>query len=161
MGRKVLLALMMLALPGAGMAADVGGASPNVLISDGASNQISLDAFRGKVIYLDFWASWCTSCSRSLPWMNSLQRKFGEHGLIIVAVNLDTEREQAERILQRVHPEFFVGFDPEGRSPALYGIRAMPSSFLIDQAGMIVSVFSGFDESETQRIERDIASLLE
>ena len=154
-----LLALLSF-LPHWAEAVDIGEPMPAFAFSDASSHELNVSSFRGKVIYLDFWASWCKPCGKSLPWMNSLQQKFGEQGLTVLAINLDSEREQAEKILQRIRPEFFVGFDPEGKSPELYGVQAMPSSFLIDRDGTVVSTFDGFRESETQVIESKIASML-
>ena len=155
----ILLSLL-IGLPQCSLAVDVGQSMPAFTYSDASAREINVSSLRGQVIYLDFWASWCKPCGKSLPWMNALQQKYGDKGLKVLAINLDSERDQAEKILQRIRPEFLVGFDPEGKGPELYGVQAMPSSFLIDRDGTVVSMFDGFRESETGIIESKIASML-
>ena len=64
----------------------------------GQNKTVQLSKYKGKVVYLDFWASWCEPCKRSFPWMNELQTIYGEDGFEIIAVNLDTSRKEAEEL---------------------------------------------------------------
>ena len=105
---------------------------------------VDLDAFKGKVVYLDFWASWCEPCRESFPWMNRLQAELEGNGLVIIAVNVDRERAAAEQFL-RSHPaRFRIVYDPQGKLPEKFGVRGMPTSFLIDRDGHIQFQHQGF-----------------
>ncbi|MEK6249693.1 MAG: TlpA family protein disulfide reductase, partial [Planctomycetales bacterium] len=76
-----------------------------------AADTLNLSEYRGKVVVLDFWASWCVPCRRSFPWMNEMQQKYGDDGLVIVAVNLDNQSSDAQKFLQQYPAEFTISYD--------------------------------------------------
>jgi cytochrome c biogenesis protein CcmG, thiol:disulfide interchange protein DsbE len=121
---------------------------------------LDLAAFRGKVVYLDFWASWCAPCRESFPWMNHLQEEFGHDGLLVIAVNVDRERADAERFL-RAHPaDFHIVFDPDGLLPEKFGVHGMPTSFLIDREGRVQLRHEGFFVRERDQLTQQVQTLL-
>ena len=126
-----------------------------------APTRQSMQQLRGKLVYLDFWASWCAPCKRSFPWMNQLQQRYGARGLHVVAVNLDAKREDALQFLQTTPANFSVLFDPSGTSAKAYAVKAMPSSYLIDANGKIVRQHLGFNADSAQALENEIKALLE
>lgn len=79
-----------------------------------AATSLDLTSLRGRVVYLDFWASWCAPCRQSFPWMEIMKSIYGIEGLEIVAVNVDANRTDADKFLRRFHPTFDVRFDPRG-----------------------------------------------
>ena len=107
---------------------------------------------KGKIVYLDFWASWCGPCRQSFPWMNELQRELGARGLVVVAVNVDHERADANRFLASYPAEFRVLFDPEGKLAERYKVGGMPTSFLIGRDGKIVSTHAGFKQKDADAL---------
>lgn len=121
---------------------------------------ISLDSYKGQVIYLDFWASWCTPCKKSFPWLNQIQKKYTNQGFKVIAVNLDKEPELAKRFLQQHPAEFVIGYDPEGKIASQLNVQGMPSSFLIDRNGNIVSSHIGFREKNASEMEAKLKKLL-
>lgn len=127
---------------------------------NGSEATVKLSKYQGKLVYLDFWASWCGPCRQSFPWMNELQSKYGARGLQIIAVNLDSKNEDAKNFLSTTPARFVVAFDPAGATPRSYGVKGMPSSFLIDQDGKLVHEHSGFRESDKEELENKIKSLL-
>ena len=124
------------------------------------AGEIDLSRLEGKVVYLDFWASWCDPCRKSFPWMAELKDKYGNHGLEVVAVNLDKEREKAEAFLQAMRVNFIVAFDPDGDSAISYELRGMPGSFLIGRDGNIHASHTGFRDSDKEKLETAIKILL-
>jgi cytochrome c biogenesis protein CcmG/thiol:disulfide interchange protein DsbE len=122
---------------------------------------VSLDSLRGRVVYLDFWASWCDPCRKSFPWMEDMQKKYGAKGLTVVAVNLDSKQENADKFLDNHPASFHVAFDPAGKVAKSYKVKGMPSSYLIDRAGQIVESHIGFREKEAAPLEKKIVELLE
>jgi cytochrome c biogenesis protein CcmG/thiol:disulfide interchange protein DsbE len=124
-----------------------------------AGDLLDLAAFKGQVVYLDFWASWCAPCRESFPWMNRLQAEFGHDGLVVIAVNVDRERADAERFL-REHPgQFRIVYDPEGLLPEKFGVRGMPTSFLIDRSGRVHSRHEGFLVRDRDALTQQIRAL--
>ncbi|MDY0065917.1 MAG: TlpA disulfide reductase family protein [Steroidobacteraceae bacterium] len=120
-----------------------------------------LEPLQGKVVLLDFWASWCAPCRRSFPWMTDLQRRYDADGLVVVAVNLDQERRLAQGFLDRTPAGFRVEFDPRGELADLFGVTGMPMSFLIDRHGRVRQRHVGFREAQRGVREAQIQELLE
>lgn len=114
-----------------------------------------------KVIWLDFWASWCAPCRRSFPWMNAMYRKYGSEGLQIIAVNVDKERALADEFLEETPAEFRLHFDPSGDLAATFGVQAMPSSFVLDANGNILATHYGFKLGDTEEYEQAIRAALD
>ena len=121
---------------------------------------LDLSAYQGKVVYLDFWASWCAPCRRSFPWLDAMQRKHGDAGLVVIAVNVDTERKLASDFLREVPVGFKIFYDPKGELAAKWQLLGMPSSFLIDRSGKVRSRHESFKADQTAALEAQIAALL-
>ncbi|OUS32843.1 thioredoxin [Thalassotalea sp. 42_200_T64] len=115
---------------------------------------------KGKVIYLDFWASWCVPCRKSFPWMNEMQVKYAEQGLKIITVNVDVEKFLADEFLQENPANFTVIYDPNGAIAKEFKLKGMPSSYLLDKAGKPVSAHVGFFNNKKAEYEAEIAKLL-
>jgi len=141
-------------------AVDVGQPAPSFTLPTAAGDTVSLERLRGKVVYVDFWASWCGPCRRSFPWMNEMQRRYGSHGLSIVAINVDKKRADASRFLTETPAEFTVVYDSPGAVPAVYAVKGMPSSYLIDAGGNVVVVEQGFRDGSAAAIEARIRALI-
>jgi cytochrome c biogenesis protein CcmG, thiol:disulfide interchange protein DsbE len=125
-----------------------------------ADPSVDLDAFRGRVVLLDFWASWCTPCRQSFPWMQAMKDAYEARGLTIISVNLDRRREDAEKFLARFHPNFDVRFDPEGQMAARFRIQGMPSSVIIDRHGVRRYAHIGFRSVDLAGYESELRNLL-
>jgi len=126
----------------------------------GAADSLQLSDYRGKVVVLDFWASWCVPCRRSFPWMNQMQKKYGDDGLVIIAVNLDNDLSDAEEFLQHYPADFSIAYDHDRKLAYEYGVEAMPSSFLIDRDGTLIERHLGFKSGKTDEYEAAIVSAL-
>lgn len=119
-----------------------------------------LDAYAGKVVLLDFWASWCSPCLQSFPWMNELQKKYAGDGFVILAVNVDQDRALADAFLKKRPAEFRVEYDAQGAVARQFDVQAMPTSFLIDRSGKVRIRHAGFKEKQRADREREIEQLL-
>jgi len=115
----------------------------------------------GKVVYVDFWASWCLPCRHSMPWMEKLYRQYHKQGLEIVAVNLDRDHKAALKFLDENRATFPVVFDSAGGLAERYGLETMPSAFLYDRGGHLRSQYNGFQEDETGRLDSLVKQLLD
>jgi thiol-disulfide isomerase/thioredoxin len=105
---------------------------------------LDLSAYKGKVVYLDFWASWCTPCRLSFPWMNTLQHAYGAKGLVVLAVNVDHDRSAADGFLARNAADFPIVYDNDGSIAETYDFKDMPTSILIGRDGRTRFVHDGF-----------------
>ncbi len=126
----------------------------------GLDGAIKLAKLQGKVVYVDFWASWCGPCRQSFPWMNEMQARYGGKGLQIVGVNVDAKSEDARQFLTTTPARFAIAFDPQGATPRSYGIKGMPSSVLIGPDGKVLLEHSGFREADRAELESKIQSAL-
>jgi len=122
--------------------------------------KVNLKDLRGRVVYVDFWATWCPPCRKSFPWMEEMHTRYHDDGLTIVAVSVDSKYELAEKFIQDLKPSFISAHDPAKQTARLYKLRAMPSSYLIDRDGNIVSSHLGFRTSKTKKLESEIKILL-
>ena len=122
---------------------------------------LDLRRWEGKVVLVDFWASWCVPCQESFPWMAAMQEKYAARGLVIVAVNLDQERAAADRFLGADPHDFEYIFDPEGRLAEAHALEVMPTSILFDRAGRAVFRHSGFHIEKAAEYESHIVAALE
>ena len=115
---------------------------------------------RGRVVVVDFWASWCKPCRQSIPWLNAMRERYGASGLTIIGVNVDAERADADRFLRDVPIEFEIVFDPKGDLAKQFKVQGMPSSFVFDRNGNMVETFVGFREAKKSQHEATLKNLL-
>lgn len=120
----------------------------------------AIEANQGKVIYIDFWASWCKPCRKSFPWMNDMKAKYESDGLVILSVNLDAEKKFATDFLNEIPATFDVIYDPKGITARKLKVKGMPSSYLIDRSGKLVSRHQGFNDEKKALFEQEIEALL-
>jgi cytochrome c biogenesis protein CcmG/thiol:disulfide interchange protein DsbE len=125
-----------------------------------AADALNLSDYQGKVVVLDFWASWCVPCRRSFPWMNEMQEKYREEGLVVIAVNLDNQASDAEAFLQKYPAKFSIHYDHERQLARQYAVEAMPSSFLIGRDGTVKERHLGFKVAKTDEYEAAIVAAL-
>jgi cytochrome c biogenesis protein CcmG/thiol:disulfide interchange protein DsbE len=119
------------------------------------------EGLKGKVVLLDFWASWCEPCKASFPVMEALQKHYGAQGLVVVAINVDEKKADMEEFLKKNTASFAVLRDAAQKLVAQAGIATMPSSFVIDQEGRVRFVHAGFHgEQSKKQYEQEIESLL-
>ena len=141
-------------------AVGVGDVAPAFALPTAAGESVALDKLKGRVVYVDFWASWCGPCRRSFPWLNEMHQKYGARGFTVVGVNVDKRRPDAERFLQQTPATFTIVYDEAGKTPEAYAVKGMPSSYLIDTAGKVVAVESGFRDEQKPVFEERIRALL-
>lgn len=114
----------------------------------------------GKVVVLDFWASWCVPCRRSFPWLNAMHEKYADDGLVIVGVNLDLERAEADRFLAEFPAAFKIVYDEKKALAKRFEVMAMPSTYVIGRNGKVVETHLGFKVKEQAEYEAAMVSAL-
>jgi peroxiredoxin len=160
-GAAALALAIGLAIGSAASAADAGQKAPDFTAPalDGGKS-LSLAAYRGKVVYLDFWASWCPPCLTSLPLLEDLRKEFPGDQFQILAVNVDQDPAKARKFLARTRVGYPSATDPKGLIPESFGIETMPTSFLIDRAGVIRYVHHGFRKGDVAPLRERIKNLV-
>ena len=128
--------------------------------SVGADSPLDLAQYKGKVVVVDFWASWCVPCRRSFPWLNQMQEKYGDEGLVIVGVNMDSDTAEAQKFLQEFPADFTIIYDSDRALGKQYGVEAMPTSFVIDRNGEIVANHLGFKVKKQDEYEQVLVETL-
>ncbi len=120
----------------------------------------ALDVGKGKVLYVDFWASWCVPCRLSMPVLDGLYRKHAARGFAVVGINKDVSDELAQRFLQRVPIAFPWAADRNDAAAKAFDVKAMPSGYLIDRRGKVRRVHRGFTAETAAALEREVEDLL-
>ena len=115
---------------------------------------------KGKVVYVDFWASWCVPCRKSFPWMNAIQTKHQEQGFVVLSINLDAEEKLAKIFLQQTPANFAIIYDTKGKLARQFKIKGMPSSYLFDRQGKLISAHTGFNGKKQQQYKNEIEQAL-
>lgn len=121
---------------------------------------LSLGKYRGRVIYLDFWASWCGPCLKSLPLMEEMRKEFVGSDLQVLAINVDKDLGKAKKFVQKHEIGYPSAQDPEGRLPGAFEVETMPTSFIIDRNGVIRHIHKGFKPSDMEEIREQVRTLL-
>ena len=156
-----LLLIGFLAAPSVARALEAGDRAPDFAAPalDGKGT-VSLASYRGKVVYLDFWASWCAPCLKAVPEIEAMRKELPADRFAVVAVNLDQTPKKALRFLEKHPVGYASASDPKGRLPKQYGVDTMPTSYLIDGEGVIRLVHRGFQRGDGETLRAEIRKLL-
>lgn len=122
---------------------------------------VSLADFKGQVVYLDFWASWCGPCAVSLPELEKLRAQFHNKGFEVVAINLDQSEEDARRFLKNKKISYPILMDKKQKTPEQYGVVGMPTAFMLDRQGLLRETHTGFTLDDVDKIAKIIQRLLD
>lgn len=148
------------AFPLGANALEQGKQAPDFELRNLGQSSVKLSNYKGKVVYLDFWASWCGPCKKTFPWMNEMQKKYGKDGFEIVAINLDKKKDDADKFLAGTPAEFTVLLDPAGGTAKTFELQGMPSSFIIDRSGSVHLAHRGFKDGQAEELESEIKKAL-
>lgn len=142
-------------------ATNVGDAVPSFTANslDG-SKTVDINQLEGKVVFVDFWASWCTPCLKSLPEFEKLQTSFANQDVVVLAINLDEDPKSAEKFINKLNVTYDILADNTGQIPEAFGVSTMPSSYIIDKAGVIQYVHKGYKAGDVDKIKSKIEQLL-
>ena len=133
-------------------------AAPEFLLKDSSGKKVSLNDYRGKVVLLDFWATWCHGCQEEIPWFSDFHRRYSGQGLAVVGVSLDSDGWKVVTPFlktAKVPYQVVLGNDATAKT---YGIENMPDTFLIDRQGRIAAAYAG--EVDKDNVEANIRTML-
>ena len=153
------LLLLAIALPS--QAIEPGQKAPNFKLKrlEGKGN-LGLSDYRGKVVYLDFWASWCAPCLEAVPALETLRKEFPESKFQILAVNVDKKTKKALKFLEKNKVGYPSVSNPKGDVPGKFDLETMPTSYLIDQRGVVRYVHKGFRDGDLEEIRKQVRRII-
>lgn len=128
------------------------------LIGLNIKDSIALSSFRGRVVLLDFWASWCLPCKRLLPMLSDLKQRLPD--LEIIAVSVDVDRNKAVSFLRGIQPNLKAAHDADQKTSEAYGVEWMPTSILVDKYGRLRFRHDGYTAPDLENVEREASLLL-
>lgn len=139
-----------------------GGTLPRVTLPDWDGRPLHLGGQRGKVVVVDFWATWCSTCTRALPALDVIARRHAGRGLVVLAINIDADRAEADRFLAERLPDpaLTLLHDPQGEVMSRFGAAGMPALFITDRTGRVVLAEAGYSPARIESVERLIEGLL-
>lgn len=120
---------------------------------------MELQELKGKVVYMDFWASWCPPCVKSFAFLNQLEQEMKDHDVHIIGINLDEKVKDAQEFLTKHPANFSIVADPSKECAKVFEVMAMPTSYIIDKKGNIRHVHQGFRPSETEELRALVTQL--
>ena len=132
---------------------------PSLSHTVSADAAFNLQNYRGKIVYVDFWASWCTPCRASFPFMQQIAEKHGD-SLVIAAINVDKNRADAKLFLEQFEINFDIVYDPDGSMAESFDVKGMPTSYLYDREGQLIGSHIGFKKKDIGDLEAAIANAI-
>ncbi len=120
----------------------VGGAAHDFTVAD-SDRKITLNQFRGQVVVLNFWATWCTPCQQELPSLIAMQDRTRAKGVVVLGVSIDVDPDAYHRFLKVKNINFLTVLDPEQKVAAIYGTSGWPETYVIDRGGVMRRKFIG------------------
>ena len=159
---KIILIIAWLATFSASVfSAEIGETAPPFsLKSISGSGWVDLDSQSEKILYIDFWASWCGPCKLSFPSMIKLKKLFKDEPFEIIAISVDTDLRAADKFLDSYEINFQVALDLDGAVAEKYALPGMPSSFLLDRDKKVIATHKGFRKSDFEKIKKEIEEAL-
>jgi peroxiredoxin len=162
---RLLMPLVVASLlwPGAAIQASEiapGQAAPTFTLKSQSGKNLSLREYRGQVIMINFWATWCGPCRQEMPALNALYEKYRSAGFMLFGVNVDGESANAAQMADRLKVSYPILFDTDKRASALYRIDAMPMTVLVDRDGKIRYVQPGYRAGYEEKYQAEIRELL-
>jgi cytochrome c biogenesis protein CcmG/thiol:disulfide interchange protein DsbE len=141
-------------------ALDSGARLPEIGLSDVQGKQVDAASLKGKVVLVDFWASWCAPCKQELPVLEKLHKKYKDAGLVVVGVSVDEDPANFTTFLKQMHLSFPLVHDKVHAVADRFHPPRMPSSYLVDRAGVVRYVHGGFRSGDEAKLETEVKELL-
>ncbi len=136
-----------------------GGPAPHFAVVTDSGRKITADSFGGKVLVLNFWATWCAPCIQEIPSLDAFQKKFGGSGVVVLAVSVDKNPEKYKRFLDHIHVAFATARDPNADVSAEFGTFQYPETYIIKN-GRVMRKFPGAEDWGSEDVTRYVESLL-
>ncbi|ARU56373.1 thiol-disulfide isomerase-like protein [Oleiphilus messinensis] len=134
--------------------------APDFTLKSTTGQNLRLNDYRGQVVLLNFWASWCGPCRQEMPELEKIQQKWSKYGFTVLAVNVDAQQALADKFLQSQSVSFPVLYDHQNRVTQLFEVKAMPSTVLIDRNGIARHWHMGYQPGYELEYESQVKALI-
>jgi peroxiredoxin len=164
--RIVLLGVLLMAMPGLFAASSLassglaGQAAPDFVLKSASGTNLRLSEYRGNVVMINFWATWCGPCRQEMPLLNDLYSRYGRVGFSLLGVNIDDDSRRAVDMAEELGVSFPVLFDERKEVSKLYQVEAMPVTVLVDREGKVRHVHLGYKPGYDEKYLTEIRALL-
>jgi cytochrome c biogenesis protein CcmG/thiol:disulfide interchange protein DsbE len=138
----------------------VGDTAPDFSITADNGRTLSPTSFGGKLLVLNFWATWCPPCIEELPSLNQFQRRFANSGVVVLGISIDKDEKAYRDFLARARVSFLTARDPENKINVEYGTLKVPETYIIDSSGKVLRKIISNTDWMSERMIRDMESLL-
>jgi peroxiredoxin len=159
-GGNSLLVLALLSMSPWVWAASSSGPAANFTLKSAGGENIRLSEYRGQVVLLNFWASWCGPCRQEMPELDTLHQKYADLGFTVFGVNVEQDRKMADKILRDIPVSFPILFDDQNTVSELYDVDAMPVTVLVDRNGEIRFMHRGYKPGYEVEYEAQVRELV-
>ena len=153
-------ALPVLSLAPPALAVTSAGAAANFTLKSASGENIRLSEYRGQVVLINFWASWCGPCRQEMPHLDAIQQKYEALGFTVFGVNVEQDRAMADKVLRDIPVSFPILFDEENKVSQRYDVDAMPTTVLVDRNGEIRFMHRGYKPGYELEYEKQIKALI-
>jgi peroxiredoxin len=146
-------AMVLVLMAGTAFAGDAGGPAPSFTLAALTGQQAALSQYKGQVVMVNFWATWCGPCQQEMPLLDQMYKKYKPAGFTLIGVNVDKDAPPVKQLLERKPVSFPVLLDPANQVSKAYHVDEMPSSVIIDRKGQIRYIHRGYkpgDENDYQ-----------
>jgi len=158
--KKLLTLIIVLALTPLASALEGNGKAANFTLRDADGNNIRLSEYRGQVVLINFWASWCGPCRQEMPLLDDLHQKYEPLGFTVFGVNVEQNRDMADKVLRDIPVTFPILFDDENLVSEMYDVDAMPATLLVDRNGDIRFTHRGYKPGYEDQYEKQVRALV-
>lgn len=158
--KKYLVFLLMLASVSTLGARELSGIAPDFTLAASTGKNIKLSELRGDVVMINFWASWCGPCREEMPLLDALYKQYRDYGFTLLGVNVDENRDAADKLLGQLPVSFPVVYDPASKVSELYDVDAMPSTILIDRDGNLRYLHRGYKPGYEDAYDAQVKALV-
>jgi len=157
---KAIIILASLAISNVSLAAAIGGSASDFTLKSRAGKNVKLSEYRGDVVMINFWASWCGPCRQEMPALEQLYKKYQDLGFVILGVNLDEDSSKAANLLQKIPVSFPILYDNTKKVSTQYDVKAMPTTFLVDRDGKLRYVHKAYKPGYELKYAKEIKTLV-
>jgi peroxiredoxin len=154
------LLLLVIALLPLARAATVQGKAPDFTLKSNSGKNLRLSDFRGQVVLLNFWASWCGPCRQEMPALEKLHKRYGSYGFTVLGVNVEEDSNQARRMLREIPVSFPILFDSRNQVSKQYHVSAMPTTVMVDRDGNMRHLHKGYKPGDEAGYKKWIKKLI-
>jgi peroxiredoxin len=157
---RCLLLLASLFIVASVQAAEISGPAPDFTLKSLSGENVKLSEYRGQVLLINFWASWCGPCRQEMPLLDKLHQRYAAYGFTVFGINVEENSEAAKKMIKDAPVSFPILFDTENSVSKAYNVSAMPSTVMVDRDGNMRYLHQGYKAGDEENYKKWIKQLI-